>query len=112
MVLVIMLAISALDVAFHRIPNKLLIALFMTTFPALHFNFIALVIAASLILVPSLGAGDVKYFLIGALITPAFNFHLSLGVMVIALSLSLVLWRRNGFIPLAPSISALLIANM
>ena len=112
MALIVMVVISILDIAFHRIPNKLVAVLVLLALPTLHLHLIFIGIFFLLFLLTNLGAGDLKYGVIASFYMPVIETTQTLAVAASVAMISLLAWRKTGKVALAPTITAMVLCNM
>ena len=107
----VMLLISIIDIYLHKIPNKLVVALAMVIAPRFHLHLLFIVITVAIFLFTQLGAGDLKYAIIASLYPVHIESTTTMAICAISAAISLLLWRREGYVPLAPTISAVILFN-
>ena len=107
-----MVVISLLDIAFHRIPNKLVTILALLAIPTLHLHVIYIGIFFLLFILTNLGAGDLKYGVIASFYMPVIDTTQTLVVAASVAMVSLVAWQKAGKVALAPTITAMVLCNL
>lgn len=111
MAIAVMVLISLVDILFHRIPNRLIACLAILIAPHCHIHLLFISVVMVVFLVTDLGAGDLKFAIVGSLYPMRIDTSISMAVFAISGAISLFLWRKEGSVPLAPALSAVILCN-